>query len=341
LSGKTRVVVVGGMNIDIQGKCLRPFRPGDSNPGDYSSRPGGVGRNIAENLARLGIEVELISAIGRDGDSRELADSCAAAGIGIEGLLRLEGLPCPRYLCICDSDGSLAGAVAAMEAMDRLLPEALEERSGLLDSAALVIVDANVPESSIRWLAARYPRGGGGPALAFDPVSVAKAPRGSASLASFAFAKPNLPEASVLAGLGKPAPSEAPAKDAAVAGLSAALRAKGLGEAFVSLGPRGIRAEGPGAPAPRGPAPSPEVWTAALPSEPPAGLEPVNSSGAGDAACAAIAWGFLRGAGLGERCALALAASIIAAASESPVNPRLSIDRLLETAKGIRRERIS
>ena len=60
--GKARVVVVGGANVDIQGQVLRAFIPGDSNPGRIVRACGGVGRNIAENCARLGMPTWFIAA---------------------------------------------------------------------------------------------------------------------------------------------------------------------------------------------------------------------------------------------------------------------------------------
>jgi pseudouridine kinase len=324
MKGARRVVVVGGMNIDIQGKSFLPFKSHDSNDGILEIFPGGVGRNIAENLARLGVEVQLVSVLGDDVSSRALEESCLSSGIGLEGLVRLEGRPAAHYLCLLDPDGNLAGAVASMGAIDSLLPELLEERIGLLDSASSIVIDANIPESSIAWLAARYPKGRGGPLLCFDPVSAQKAARGRAFLGSFAFAKPNREEAAVLAGLANKECSEIPE-------IASALRSKGLGEAFITLGFERLWAEGAGR----------ERWIARLPAPRPAGYEPINASGAGDAACAAIVWGTLQGAGLGERCSLALAAGLLAAASASPVNPRMSAEAIGELAKCVERERIS
>jgi pseudouridine kinase len=333
LSQKPYIVVVGGMNIDIQAKCFLPYKPGDSNPGSLKSFPGGVGRNIAENLVRLGARVELVSVLGDDEPSSRLSESCASLGIGLEGALRLRDSPASQYVCLLDSDGSLAGAIAAMDSMDRLSPAYLVQRALLLDSADMIVVDANIPESSIDWLAERYPKGAGRPLLGFDPVSGKKAARGRRFLGAFAFAKPNRAEAALLAGLGDSPPSI----------LAAALRARGLGEAFISLGAEGMWAEGPGRVdvSVKGAADAPESWIARLPSRPPLGLETVNASGAGDAACAAIAWGLLGGFSLGERCSLAVAAALLAAASESPVNPDMDAALLLETAKGIERERVS
>ena len=334
---RKRVAVVGAMNIDIQGKTFLPFRPGDSNPGSLRIEAGGVGRNIAENLARLGLDVELISVLGDDFNASLLEASCRDAGVGLGGCSRLVGRTSSSYLCILDTDGSLAGGLAAMDAMDELGPERLEAAAAILDSCEIIIVDANVPEASIKWLAARYPKGGRGPALGFDPVSARKAARGRASLPAFAFAKPNRAEAAVLAGLAGPGghtglhgeryDPTALAPDA----LARALRSRGLGEAFVSLGSDGIWAEGGGG----------ERWIAKLPEGGIPGWAPASSSGAGDAACAAIAWGSLAGASLGERCALALAAAAVTAAADRPVSKNMCAGLVAELAKGIQRERIS
>ncbi len=328
MSDKPYVAVVGGMNIDIQAKCHLPFRSGDSNPGSISAAPGGVGRNIAENLVRLGTRVELVSVLGDDADSARLEESCASIGIGLAGVLKLQGIPASQYLCILDSDGSLAGAVAAMDSIDRLSPRLLEERAPILDSADLIILDANISEESIAWLARRYPKGSGRPLLGFDPVSVAKAAKGASSLGAFSFAKPNRAEAAILVGLSA---GEGAMTLATATTLATALRAKGLGEAFVSSGIGGFCAEGA----------DEERWVVRLSPRAEPSLATVNASGAGDAACAAIAWGLLEGMGLGERCALALAAARLAAAADSPVNHGMSADLLLETAKGIERERLS
>jgi pseudouridine kinase len=328
------------MNIDIQGKSHLAFRARDSNPGSLSIFPGGVGRNIAENLARLDVHVDLISVLGDDDFALRLEESCKTAGVGLTGLVRLKGCPSSRYLCLLDADGTLVGAVSDMDSIEALLPARLAERAALLDAADLVLIDANIPESSIAWLADRYPKAAGKPLLGFDPVSVKKAGRGRAYLDAFAFAKPNRAEAAILAGLSAEGGAvdledslepEADASARAVIALTSALRAKGMGEAFVSLGNEGLCAEGSGS----------ERWLAKLPEHPVPGLDPVNASGAGDAACAALAWGLLKGASLAERCSLSIAAALIARASESPVNPYMNAARLLEVAKGIHRERIS
>ena len=60
------MVIVGGANMDIHGAPNAALRQHDSNPGTVQSSPGGVARNIAENLARLGVDCRLIAAVGND-----------------------------------------------------------------------------------------------------------------------------------------------------------------------------------------------------------------------------------------------------------------------------------
>ena len=57
-------VVVGGVNMDIGGTPLAPLVRQDSNPGRVRMSLGGVGRNIAHNMALLGLDVRMITALG-------------------------------------------------------------------------------------------------------------------------------------------------------------------------------------------------------------------------------------------------------------------------------------
>ena len=306
--------------MDIVGRSLAPFRAGDSNPGEVSTSPGGVGRNIAENLVLLGFEVELLTVLGKDANAAALDASCAAKGIGLAHALRSTRASTPVYLCLLGQDGRLAGAVAAMDAMEELLPSWLEDRRGLLDSASCIVVDANLPEASIAWIGGRY-RGfapGERPLLVLDPVSVAKAGKASAHVGAFDLAKPNIAEARALAGR--------PDEDDPAA-LAALLLGRGLGTVHISLGADGMYYDGfrqEGGPGLLRP-----------PSPLPPALAARNVSGAGDAACAALVYAAIRGLGAEERSRLALAAAALAASVDGTVDRRLCPEFLEATTAGL------
>src|SRR6266850_5910429 len=66
-----RVVCIGGANMDIKCRIAGKTVMGSSNPGATVLAPGGVARNVAHNLARLGVGAALVSAVGRDAFGRQ------------------------------------------------------------------------------------------------------------------------------------------------------------------------------------------------------------------------------------------------------------------------------
>lgn len=161
------VVVVGGANVDVKARTTEALVQETSNPGVVVRSPGGVGRNVAENLARLGSRVALVSTVGTDPDGDWLLEETAAAGVDIDGVLR--GGRTGRYVAVLDADGDLAVGVADMAATDALVPDVLD--LDLLRSAALVVLDGNLPAPTLDTVL------GLGVRTVLDPVSVAKARR--------------------------------------------------------------------------------------------------------------------------------------------------------------------
>lgn len=146
-SSEPYCVVIGGTNIDIQGFCNAAHIEKDSNPGVITRSLGGVGRNIAENLVRLGVRTELITVLGNSPAWEALISRIEHLGIGVSHSPRLADVPLPMYLCILERDGGLVSAVADMRAIERLQIEHLENQDSLLRKAACIIIDGNLPKS--------------------------------------------------------------------------------------------------------------------------------------------------------------------------------------------------
>lgn len=160
-------MVIGGANVDVKARTTAPLVAGTSNPGTVVRTPGGVGRNVAENLARLGSRVALVSTVGSDPDGDWLLQETAVAGVDITPVLR--GGRTGRYVAVLGADGELAVGVADMAATDALLPDVLD--LDLIRSADLVVVDGNLPAATVDAVLALGVR------TVLDPVSVPKAER--------------------------------------------------------------------------------------------------------------------------------------------------------------------
>ena len=291
-----RCAVIGAANIDIGGFPERDAVPGDSNPGRVTLSAGGVGRNIACNLARLGVETHLVAALGEDDFAAMIRADSARAGVRLDLAFSFADAPSSAYLFIADARGDMALAVNDMAVCGRLTPDALSTRLDALNAMDAVLIDANLSTQALAWIASNVK-----PPLIADAVSAAKARRLRPALGRLWAIKPNALEAEALTGI--------PVTDMESASRAArALVDAGVRRACVTLGERGACC----ADADR---------TLTLPGRP---LKMVSATGAGDAFTAALAWAALRGLDLRESAMAGLAAASIAVESLETVNPAMS-----------------
>lgn len=300
------ITVFGGANVDIGGTPDGPLTLQDSNPGTIRTSMGGVGRNIAHNLALLGCRVKLVSAFGDDAHGRQLLESCEALGIDAgESLIAGDGQT-SAYLYITREDGEMELAVNDMRVFQRVTPDFVAEKAALLGGSRLVIVDANLPERTIEAICRLSPC----PVFA-EPVSCAKARRLNRSLGLLHTVTPNLLEAEVL--------TERHIDPEDVDSLSAAadaLLAEGVRQVIITLGARGCfftdgRVRG------------------VLPALP---VRMVNGNGAGDALLSGFAAGYCRGLGLEASVRLGMAAASITLETALTNNPDLSYAAMRDRA---------
>lgn len=270
--------------MDIWGRPERVLVPKDSNPGTVSLRPGGVGRNIAHDLRLLGLEVSLVAAIGGDVYATAITESCRALGIDLSYAPVFPQRRSSTYLYISDEKGDMQLAVSDMDICSALTAEYAASVLPKLQAGA-IIVDANLPEDTIRYIC----NNSSIPVYA-DPVSTAKAVKLLPVLHRLSAMKPNALEAEKLTGEKDP---ERAAR---------ALVEMGVKRVFVSLGSRGMIA-----------ADEKELLLLPAPL-----TQVVNTTGAGDAATAAIVLSGIKELSLRETAELAQRAGAVTCGSESP-----------------------
>ena len=291
------VFVIGAVNMDLAGTPTNPLREGDSNPGRITLTPGGVGRNIAENLCLLGRKVSLITIMGEDPYAGMIREHCLRAGIDLQYSFTEPKENTSAYLCINGQDGDLNVAVSDMSICDKLTPDKLEPLLPVLNHGSMVIADANLPEETLAWLAKHITV-----PMAADPVSVSKAARLKPLLSRLTLLKPNVPEAELLTGM-------TIGGDADLPKAADALHRLGVQRVYISLGGKGVWADD---------AREGGVLLPCIPGR------VVNSSGCGDAFVAAAADAYLSGLNTMQAADRALAASAICAEDSAAVSPKLS-----------------
>lgn len=290
------VVVIGGVNIDIGGQSFAPLVSEDSNPGAITTSLGGVGRNIAHNLTLLGTDVRLLTAFGDDIYGQRIISSCSELGIDISHALKTGEHPTSTYLYIASENGDMAMALSDMEVCRKITPGYLAANLPLIQNAQAVVVDTNIPEESLVYLAENCTV-----PLFCDPVSTTKAKKIIPILSKIHTLKPNRLEAELLSGV-----TIKKAQD--VEKAAAVLLEKGVQRLFISVGSDGVYAASK----------DKKQWLSNLPGN------MVNTTGCGDAFMAALVWASLEGNDL-RGCAMAgLAAASIAMETKETINPAMS-----------------
>ena len=294
---RAQVVVIGGVNVDVIATAAGPLMPRASNPGRIRIAPGGAGRNIAENLAHLGVATRLLAAVG----AHPLADiavrQAADAGVDVSGIVRVPGHG--SYYTAQVADGIVEWAVSDMGACEALSAGHLDGESAILQGAEMVVVDANLSPAVIERAAAFT-----GAGLCVVPVSAAKAPRVRRVLRRASLIVLSADEAAALSGMRVASP-----EDALRAG--ATLRPGPGSTVVVTMGGRGLGwiTEG-------------RFWVEALHGR------VVDPSGAGDAVAAVAIYALLTGLNARRAAELATAAGALTISVEGATHPGLSLSAL-------------
>ncbi len=309
LNSSESVLVIGAASLDIKGRPAATLVPGTSNPGSIRHSTGGVARNVAENLARLGVETSLLSAVGNDEAGELILHQAREAGIDTSQVVVVKDGRTGAYAAALNPDGSLNVAIDDMAVMEAITPRYLYHRRRLFAQAALVIADANLSPEALDMLfrLTRHYR----VRVAADPTSTILAPRLRPYLSRLYMIAPNATEASFLC--------SSPVRNYDEALWAARyFIAQGISLVVITLGKMGL--------------------TYATLEEsghiPAIHAEVMDHTGAGDALTAAVVFGILNEFDAVESVRLGLAAATLTLKCPETVCPSLSLEKLYDQLAG-------
>jgi pseudouridine kinase len=299
--------VIGAAGVDMVGRSLGEVQPGASSPAHIRSSFGGVARNVAENLARLGQPVRLLTAVGEDGIGEQLLQQAAAAGVEVSAARRTSRSPTGSYLAVVSAEGALQLALDDMRAIAALTPGYLEQHAALFKDASLLFVDANLSPRALAK-AISLARRAHLPVCA-DPTSAALATRLRTHLSKLSLVTPNYLEAGLLCQRPATSPGLEEALDRAKC-----LVTQGAEIALVSLAEFGVC-----------------YATSQISGHVPAvRVEIVDPTGGGDALTAAVIFALLNQIPLDDAVRLGVSAAALTLRHSGSVVPDLTLEKLYD-----------
>jgi len=299
------VLVIGAACVDTKGRIYARTAPGSSNPGEIRITVGGVGRNIAECLGRLGTPVALISAVGDDDWGRDILRRTRRGGVDVRHVRLCEGERSAAYLAVWDANGERIASVDSVGILEHVDGRYLFDRRRLFAQASMVVVDGNLSESalgSLFRLGERHDL-----RLALDPTSAVLAERLRPHLSRFYLVTPDTAEAEVLTGIKVNSESEAMRAAQMLVSL-------GVKVGIVTMAEQGCC-----------------YATSQVSGRIPAlRSEVVDPVGAGDALTAAVIFGLLNDFSTDEAVRLGVAAASLTLRCPESVCPHLSLQALYD-----------
>lgn len=301
------VIVIGACGIDLVGRLAGELHPGTSNPSQIRTSFGGVAHNVAENLARFGQPVVLLTAVGADVSGEQLTQQLASAGVDVSMVLRIPDQPTGVYLAVVNEKGELQFALDDMRNSAAITPEYLQEHADLFRQAALLFIDANLPPAAIRKAIAlgrraRLP-------ICADPTSAALADRLRPYLPRLHLITPNHTEAGVLCERTIEVSKRRQAIDAA-----RCLVSQGVNTVIITLAQFGVC----------------YATSQTAGYIPAIRTEIVDPTGAGDALTAAVIFGLLNDIPLDDALRLGVSAATLTLRHPGAVAPDLTLEKLYD-----------
>ena len=166
---KNKILVIGGANIDYIGKSFNKIIKQDSNIGTISISFGGVGRNIVENLARLGMDVTFITAIGDDFLGQLMLKELLELNVKVI-MPKTSSENSGGYLAIHSENGDMELALCDQKITEKISIEFLESQKNIINEFDYIVIDTNFNQDVLKYLINTYSR----KKIFLDVISTAK-----------------------------------------------------------------------------------------------------------------------------------------------------------------------
>ena len=273
----------------------------DSNMGTVKMSLGGVGRNIGENMVRLGIDTKLISVLGDDIYGSKILEDSAVIGLDMKDCLILNGESTSTYLAILDETHDMSVAISSMDVYERMTVDFIKGKKHVIDNSELCVLDTNIPVDVIEHLLNNHRNTD----FFMDTVSTVKAERVKHLIGDIHTLKSNTIEAEAMTGI------EINSEDGLKRNCEYLLN-KGIKKVFITLGRNGVF----------------YCDESEMNHIKASNVKPVNTTGAGDAFMAALVYSHLNNRNINESAVIATAASVVALSHENTINPNMSVESI-------------
>ncbi len=149
---KKKIVVIGSSNIDLIMKMDHLPEKGETvTDAVFMQVYGGKGANQAVAASRAGGKVTFVNCVGEDAYTPQMLRNFMNDGIDTRFVFQEKNMPSGHALIMIGNEGENIISVAP-GANNLLLPGKIEKASRIFDDAALIVMQFEIPEETIKYV---------------------------------------------------------------------------------------------------------------------------------------------------------------------------------------------
>lgn len=302
------VVGIGATNVDIYCKSKIEIKDHYDHPSNISYTPGGVTRNILENIHKLGLNTKLLTCVGDDIYGSYLLEKIKESGIDNTNVDVIKGGRTGLFVQVQDKNNDMHIAMCDMNIFSHIDVKFIKKKEKIFKGASGIVLDPSLDKEVLDYIFDNF----ADIPIFVDPISDMYAKKIRPYLSKIYCIKPNQSELGVLANM---------KIDNHIDLLMAYEKVlkKGVKKVYVSLGKDGCMYNDD----------DNHIYTRCFRAV----EKMVNASGAGDSFFAAIIYSYVTGLSLDDTIDYALGAGIAAIICEETINPKLSVNLIKEIIK--------
>ena len=154
-----RVLVLGVAFTDIKGFPFGMYDPVGTNKGDVKLTHGGVARNVAEDLARLGAKVVFPLPVDETPLGRDMKSRLEEAGVDMSEAISVPDGGAGMWLAVFNERGDLAGSISKMPDVTPIYKKLIQDGDRLFEGCDAAVAEfdtsCEIAEQTV-FLAERY-----------------------------------------------------------------------------------------------------------------------------------------------------------------------------------------
>ncbi|MGG3477647.1 carbohydrate kinase [Peribacillus frigoritolerans] len=308
LREESSIVSIGGANTDRKARSNQEVRLYSSNPVKITEGCGGIARNVAESLSRLGCNTTLMTCVGDDKEGNWILNETKNQGVDVSQVWILPTERTGTFTTLIDINGESIVSMADMNIYEKITISMFEEKWSQIVSSQAVFLDTNIPQECLSYLIKRCRDEN--ILLFIDPVSTAKSLKLPFQLDGVELLMPNLEEAEILADMKIDS-----IKDCNLA--CEKIRQRGVRKVIIKLGDQGVY----------------YYSTEESGHLPPFKTDVVEVTGVGEAFASCVIYGILNEESLMSACQLGLAGASLTIQTEESISTFLKPEKIHELVK--------